>query len=122
MPLNEALYQVADELRAIASLGLRFSESGYDKGRYERILRISAQLVAALEDHSADEILQQYSGNFSHVSPLVAVEAAVFRKGKILLIRRQDNGLWAVPGGLSEVGETTSQAALRELSEEAGIH
>ena len=38
-----------------------------------------------------------------------------------LLIRREDNGLWAMPGGATEVGETWAQSAERELHEEAGV-
>ena len=40
---------------------------------------------------------------------------------KILLIKRHDDGLWAIPGGLVEVGETAAEAARRELWEEAGV-
>lgn len=39
---------------------------------------------------------------------------------EVLLIRRSDNGLWAMPGGVMEVGETLSQAAEREVLEETG--
>jgi ADP-ribose pyrophosphatase YjhB (NUDIX family) len=42
--------------------------------------------------------------------------------GEILLIRRTDNGNWAVPGGAVDLGESVAQAAVRETLEEAGIH
>jgi ADP-ribose pyrophosphatase YjhB (NUDIX family) len=41
--------------------------------------------------------------------------------GEILMIRRSDNGNWAVPGGAIDLGESMSQAALRETKEESGI-
>lgn len=41
--------------------------------------------------------------------------------GEILLIRRTDNDNWAVPGGAIDLGESVSQAAVRETREETGI-
>ncbi len=41
--------------------------------------------------------------------------------GKILLIRRADNGRWAVPGGYMEPGESVTEACVREVWEETGI-
>jgi len=119
--MKEDLYQIADELRAIASLGLNFADSGYDKERYERVLKLSARLVAAIENTPVENTYTQYLDNLAHLSPLLAVEAVVIRDEKILLIQRQDDGLWAVPGGLAEVGESLAQAAERELWEEAGV-
>jgi ADP-ribose pyrophosphatase YjhB (NUDIX family) len=45
----------------------------------------------------------------------------VFRDERILLIRREGDGLWALLGGLVEVGETLAEAAQRELLEEANV-
>ena len=40
---------------------------------------------------------------------------------EILMIQRSDNGNWAVPGGAIDLGESLSQAAVRETKEETGI-
>jgi ADP-ribose pyrophosphatase YjhB (NUDIX family) len=45
----------------------------------------------------------------------------VNREGKILLHKRSDNGLWALPGGAMEIGETLGQTAIRETREETGL-
>jgi ADP-ribose pyrophosphatase YjhB (NUDIX family) len=42
-------------------------------------------------------------------------------QGEILLIRRTDNENWAVPGGAIDLGESLTQAAVRETKEETGI-
>ena len=42
-------------------------------------------------------------------------------KGEILLIQRSDNGNWALPGGAIDIGESLTQAAIREVQEETGI-
>lgn len=41
--------------------------------------------------------------------------------GRILMIRRTDNGLHSMPGGRHELGETMSATAVRETAEETGI-
>jgi 8-oxo-dGTP pyrophosphatase MutT (NUDIX family) len=41
--------------------------------------------------------------------------------GDILMIRRSDNGNWAVPGGAIDLGESMAQAGVRETLEETGI-
>jgi ADP-ribose pyrophosphatase YjhB (NUDIX family) len=41
--------------------------------------------------------------------------------GEILLIRRSDNGNWALPGGAMDLGESLPATAVRETAEETGI-
>lgn len=57
--------------------------------------------------------------------PQKAVGAVCVRDGRLLLVRRARGagvGLWAVPGGHVEQGESLAAAALRELGEETGLH
>jgi 8-oxo-dGTP pyrophosphatase MutT (NUDIX family) len=42
-------------------------------------------------------------------------------QGEILMIRRTDNGNWAVPGGGMDLGESITDTAVRETQEETGI-
>jgi ADP-ribose pyrophosphatase YjhB (NUDIX family) len=42
-------------------------------------------------------------------------------QGQILMIRRTDNGNWAAPGGAMDIGESITDAAVRETREETGI-
>lgn len=54
----------------------------------------------------------------------IAVAVSAFiqdNEGRILMIRRTDNDLYAIPGGQLELGETLAQAAAREVHEETGI-
>ena len=56
--------------------------------------------------------------------PVPAVGAIVFRNSEVLLVRRgapPNRGLWSVPGGAVEIGETVEQAAVRETREETGV-
>lgn len=56
--------------------------------------------------------------------PIVGVGAVVIKEGNILLVRRGTPpaaGLWSLPGGAQETGETAREAVEREVFEECGI-
>jgi ADP-ribose pyrophosphatase YjhB (NUDIX family) len=56
-------------------------------------------------------------------SIVVATTAFIINdSGKLLMIRRTDNDLYAIPGGALELGETISECAIREVEEETGIN
>lgn len=46
----------------------------------------------------------------------------VLPDGRIVLVRRRDNGKWSIPGGVIEWGEDILTSATRELAEETGLH
>jgi 8-oxo-dGTP diphosphatase len=56
--------------------------------------------------------------------PILAVSAAVFRDGRVLIVRRARApliGHFSLPGGVVEIGETLAEAVARELREEVGV-
>lgn len=63
-----------------------------------------------------------------HARPYLTVDVVVFGEGKegrsVLLVERAHppfQGLWALPGGFVDEGETSRAAAARELAEETGL-
>lgn len=56
--------------------------------------------------------------------PILAVSAAIVRDGRILLVRRARApaaGLFSLPGGVVEIGETLEEAVIREVREETSL-
>ena len=64
-------------------------------------------------------------GEFWSYGPNMTADSVIINEGldgiKIALIKRSDNGLWALPGGFIDPEETAYEAAIREASEEANI-
>lgn len=57
-------------------------------------------------------------------TPAIGVGIVLFLNGKLLLVKRKHEpaaGLWTLPGGLLQAGETLEQAAKREALEETGL-
>jgi 8-oxo-dGTP diphosphatase len=56
--------------------------------------------------------------------PILAASVAVFRDGRVLIARRARApmlGVYSLPGGVVEIGESLREAAARELAEEVGV-
>ena len=56
-------------------------------------------------------------GQLSLATTAVAFDA----DDRLLLVQRRDNGLWALPGGIMQPGETVAEAVAREVREETGF-
>ena len=57
-------------------------------------------------------------------NPILGASACIWKNGQVLLIKRgkpPGKGLWSLPGGKIEIGETAVDAAQRELFEETQI-
>ncbi|MEP9352365.1 NUDIX hydrolase [Xanthobacter sp. KR7-65] len=77
-----------------------------------------------MSDAPAPDATAAATAALSAVRPTLAASAAVFRGPLVLLARRAANpgaGLWSLPGGRVEPGETVAQAAAREVMEEVGV-
>lgn len=118
---SEQLRFWAHELAAMAHTGLEFTTNEYDRDRFERMQRISDGIASLVID--ADFTPERpYLAELGIASPKVGCSVAAFDDaGRVALIKRADNGRWALPGGYAEVGTTPSANALRELREETGF-
>ena len=118
---SEQLRFWAHELAAMARTGLEFATNDYDRDRFERTHRISEGLASLVID--ADFTPERpYLADVGIPTPKVGCSVAAFDDaGRVALIKRADNGRWALPGGYAEVGSSPSANALRELHEETGF-
>jgi ADP-ribose pyrophosphatase YjhB (NUDIX family) len=119
-------------LAGIAKTGLGFTESQYERERFEEVLKIAGDMKFAadvgLEDvpDSAGRVTQWLkevgSGVPGYQTPKVAVGAAVTNdEGQLLLIQRADSGIWLYPTGWCDVGYSAPEVVVKEVLEETGI-
>jgi ADP-ribose pyrophosphatase YjhB (NUDIX family) len=121
MTTNQELAELATELRTIAAYGLNFARNEFDEERFQAVLAISARMEALALGEDAQELMEAFNVNGFALSAMPSVEAVVLNEGKILLVRRKDDGLWCLPGGITDPGETLAESVCRELHEETGI-
>lgn len=122
----------SETLAGIARTGLGFTQSLYERERFEEVLHVAADIKAAADealdvrrerDHFVDEWLTSIGeGVPGYVTPKVAVGAVVGNDaGQILLVKRRDSGIWLYPTGWADVGYSASEVAVKEVHEETGI-
>jgi ADP-ribose pyrophosphatase YjhB (NUDIX family) len=116
------LIELADEIRALATTGLHYTEGPFDRERYEKLLALAARVAEQGLAAPAERIEHVFrSADAGYVTPKLDVRLAIFRGDSLLLVRERMDGRWAMPGGFVEVGDSPSDAAVREAAEEAGV-
>lgn len=134
-PPTRDLVRWSETLAAIARTGLGFTESLYERERFEEVLHVAADIKLAAEEvldpdaaplernqHVDDWLQSVGSGVPGYVTPKVAIGVIVGNPdGEILLVKRPDSGIWLFPTGWADVGYSPAEVAVKEVSEETGI-
>jgi ADP-ribose pyrophosphatase YjhB (NUDIX family) len=111
----------AREIQALAQTGYHYSENEYQRQRNQRLAEIAAEIVSEHTGLEASSLAETFQAQIGYATPRVDVRGAVFSGGKLLLVRERMDGGWTLPGGWADVGDVPSQAAEREVLEEAGF-
>src|SRR5688500_12995411 len=94
----------SDQLQAIARTGLYYTESDYDRERYEQILSIAADIASRRTGVATRELVGRWAQDIGYVTPKVGVVGVVFNADQaLLLLQRSDTGLWCPPVGWADV-------------------
>lgn len=110
----------ATELQSLAQAGLTYGKDIYDKERYERIREISAEIVSNYTDMSIEKVKDLFCNEVGYQTPKLDTRAAIFEDGKILLVR-ENNGKWSLPGGWVDVNVSVKENTIKEVKEESGL-
>jgi ADP-ribose pyrophosphatase YjhB (NUDIX family) len=127
-PTHQDLLRWSEALAGIARTGLGFTESLYERERFEEVLAVAADIrVASGSSFDADALVEEWlksvgEGVAGYQTPKVAVGAVVSNDaGEILLVQRADSGIWLYPTGWADIGYSASEVAVKEVREETGI-
>ena len=118
------LLELVQRLAALSSTGLTFARSPFDAQRYEEVGEIAAEL-ASHGEADATRVAAIFRSDDGYVTPKMIVRSAVFLDSgegpSILMVREVADGLWTLPGGWIDLGESPAYAAEREVLEETGM-
>jgi ADP-ribose pyrophosphatase YjhB (NUDIX family) len=129
-PTRQDLLRWSETLAAIARTGLGFTESLYERERFEEVLHVAGDIRASVAadaeldvEHYVDEWMRSVGeGVAGYVTPKSAIGAVVHDdQGRILLVQRADSGVWLYPTGWADVGYSPAEVAVKEVREETGI-
>jgi ADP-ribose pyrophosphatase YjhB (NUDIX family) len=110
----------AQELQALAQMGLAYNQNPFDRERYEAIQRIAADIIATHTAADIEAIHATLVLNHGPATPKIDVRGVVVRAGRVLLVKERSDGCWTLPGGWADINESAAQAAVREVREESG--
>jgi ADP-ribose pyrophosphatase YjhB (NUDIX family) len=111
----------AREIQALSQSGLTYALNDYDRQRYSRLAEIATEIIQEHSRLDPRDLLALFSQQKGYATPKVDVRGAVFQDGKLLLVLERSDGGWTMPGGWADVGNIPSEAAEREVWEEAGF-
>ena len=110
----------AVELQALAQAGLHYGKDPFDIERFQRIRDIAAEMLARGTDLPLETVTDLFCCESGYQTPKLDTRAAVFQDGRILLVREND-GRWSLPGGWVDVNVSVGENAVKEVREEAGL-
>jgi ADP-ribose pyrophosphatase YjhB (NUDIX family) len=119
---NNFYFEKIKRIQALSEIGLEYTESSYDRERYEELQEISLQLLEKITEMPVEKITPVIQENNGYKTPKVDVRAVVFNeKGQILLVQEKADNCWSMPGGWSDISYSPKEVAEKECFEEAGL-
>lgn len=111
-----------EQVLAIAQTGLAFSRDKYDIQRFRDLQRLSSALMARAQHLDIGKVADWIHADADYATPKLDVRAYIQDdEGSILLVREKSDGMWTLPGGWCDVGESAGTAVVREVREETGL-
>ena len=120
MDQREPWLKWAAELQSIAQAGLFYGKDAFDLERYERIREIAAEMLSHQTELPIEKVKDLFCDEVGYQTPKLDSRAAIFKDDRILLVREK-NGTWSLPGGWVDMALSVKENTIKEVKEEAGL-
>ena len=117
---NDVWKKWAQELQFLAQCSLAYSKDKFDRERSEGIRDIACEMLSYKYDLPIEKIKMDFASEIGYQTPKVETRAAIIKDNKVLLVKEQLDGKWALPGGYQDVNVSIRENVIKEASEEAG--
>jgi ADP-ribose pyrophosphatase YjhB (NUDIX family) len=119
----DTVRRIAIKVAALAQNGLTYGADDFDLDRYRQLRGLAAELLAVISGRPDEELLLELGRDSGYATPKIEVRGVVFDdRERVLLMRERTDGLWSLPGGWADAGDTPSVSVTREILEETGYH
>lgn len=118
--INEPWLKWAIEIQSIAQAGLYYGGTVFDKERYQRLRELSNEMLSYKTGISNDKINNLFCNEVGYQTPKIETRGVLFKDNKILMVKELD-GKWSLPGGWCDVMESVKSNTIKEMKEETGL-
>ena len=116
------LVEISHELMAIANDALLYCKDPFDTERFKQVRSIAAKLLEmSCEGITKEQAQEIFEDNDGYQTPKIDTRAAVFNEREQVLLVKDYDGKWALPGGWCEYNTTIRENTIKEAREEAGL-
>lgn len=117
---DKSWLSIAMELQFISQAGITYCENSFDIERFERLREIAAEMLSIQSGFPIDKVNDIFCNETGFQTPKIDTRAAIFKDDKILLVKEK-NGTWSLPGGWVDVNQSIKSNTIKEVKEEAGL-
>lgn len=116
---SKNLYDFLIKVQSIAKIGLKYTTDPYAKKNYEEIQRMTLSFLEDLQNVNLNR--NNYFERDVYPTPNISVRTIIFNdKDEILMVQEKEDGGFSFPGGWADLYDSPTEAAIREVEEEAG--
>lgn len=119
--MEEKWLSWAKQIQAHAQNGLAYAQNPFDRERYQQLRDLSVEIMQHYTEAGCDTITDLFCNETGYQTPKVDVRGAVFKDGKVLLVKERQDGKWSLPGGWADIGLSVKENVKKEVLEEAGM-